>query len=34
MKHFLDLSQIDKKELRSILDEAKRRKKIASLRAK
>jgi ornithine carbamoyltransferase len=31
MKHFLDLSQIDKKELRSILDEAKR---TAPLRAK
>jgi hypothetical protein len=33
MKHFLDLSQIDKKELRSILDE-KEEKKIAPLRAK
>lgn len=34
MKHFLDLSQIDKKELRSILDEAKRRKKNCSTKDK
>jgi ornithine carbamoyltransferase len=34
MKHFLDLSQIDKKELRSILDEAKRRKKNCSIKGK
>ena len=34
MKHFLDLSQIDKKELRSILDEAKRRKKNCSTKGK
>ena len=34
MKHFLDLSQIDKKELRSILDEVKRRKKNCSTKGK
>ena len=27
MKHFLDLSQIDKKELRNIVEDAKKRKK-------
>ena len=30
MKHFLDLSHIDKRELRNILDDAKRRKKKSS----
>ena len=34
MKHFLDLSQIDKKELRNILEEAKRRKKKSSKTSK
>ena len=34
MKHFLDLSQIDKKELRNIIEEAKRRKKKYSAKTK
>lgn len=34
MKHFLDLSHISKKELRNIVDEAKRRKKKSSTNSK
>ncbi len=34
MKHFLDLSHIDKRELRNILDDAKRRKKKSSKTSK
>ena len=34
MKHFLDLAHIDKKELRTILEEAKRRKKNSSKTSK
>jgi len=34
MKHFLDLSHISKKELRGIVNEAKRRKKKCSNKGK
>lgn len=34
MKHFLDLSHVDKRELRNILDDAKRRKKKSSKTSK
>ena len=34
MNHFLDLGQIDKKELRNIVEEAKRRKKKYSIKKK
>ena len=34
MKHFLDLSHVSKRELRGILNEAKRRKKKCSSKGK